>query len=370
MSVHVDTVKRHARVAEGGPVGSLTVPEPPPEVYDRENASSWRQRPVLLPEVCLMQRLLTVLGLVLTLSAATVATASAGAPSRGVEPPGRMLGVVPVLEQAKHGARPSRTNNLSYHGGNVMAAGNVTHLIFWGTGFDSGYQTTIEQYFKDVAADGGKSSNVYFSDTQYSSISVSSSYGGSVNDTTPYGANGCTDKATKICLSDAQLQAEVMKYAGSTWPITSSAGRSLFFVFTPKGVGSCYGSSCAYTNFCAYHSWITQPTGDAVLYANQPYADQNYRIYTCNSGQSPNGNAADATLNVASHEHNEAITDPEGSAWYDNQGYENGDKCAWNFGTAVGGSSGALYNQVINGNHYYLQQEWSNNSSGCVLTGS
>ncbi len=28
-----------------------------------------------------------------------------------------------------------------------------------------------------------------------------------------------------------------------------------------------------------------------------------------------------------------------------------------------------MYNQVINGNHYYLQREWSNVSSGCVLTG-
>jgi len=29
----------------------------------------------------------------------------------------------------------------------------------------------------------------------------------------------------------------------------------------------------------------------------------------------------------------------------------------------------ALARRVINGNHYYLQREWSNVSSGCVLTG-
>jgi hypothetical protein len=319
-----------------------------------------------------MRRLLTVLGLVLTLSAATVATAAAGGPSRGVEPPGRMLGVVPVLDQARGGNRPTHSNNLVDHGGPVMDAGNTVYLIFWGTGFDAGYQSTIETYFADVAHDTSASlqSNVYWSDTQYSGISVASTLGGSVHDTSAYPANGCRDHATKICLSDDQLRTEILDVkAAQGWPTTAANGaRSLFFIFTPKGVGSCFGSSCAYTNYCAYHSWITQPTGDAVLYANQPYADQNYRIYTCNSGQSPNANAADATLNVASHEHNEAITDPEGSAWYDNQGYENGDKCAWNFGSASG-PSGAMYNQVINGNHYYLQQEWSNVRSGCVLTG-
>jgi hypothetical protein len=42
-----------------------------------------------------------------------------------------------------------------------------------------------------------------------------------------------------------------------------------------------------------------------------------------------------------SHEHNEAITDPLGNAWYDLVGYENIDKCAWNFGSQLGAPAGA-----------------------------
>jgi hypothetical protein len=72
---------------------------------------------------------------------------------------------------------------------------------------------------------------------------------------------------------------------------------------------------------------------------------------------------------VTSHEHNEAITDEQGSAWYDNQGYENGDKCAWTFGTAQGSTAYGQYNQKIGSGTYYLQREWSNYSGGCVLTG-
>jgi PKD repeat protein len=42
------------------------------------------------------------------------------------------------------------------------------------------------------------------------------------------------------------------------------------------------------------------------------------------------------------------------------------DKCACNFGSALGGSPGAQYNEQISSGNYWLQQEWSNASSGCV----
>ena len=78
-----------------------------------------------------------------------------------------------------------------------------------------------------------------------------------------------------------------------------------------------------------------------MLYANQPYTDTSGvgAPGVCDSGQHPNGDFADATINVLSHEHNETITDPDGNAWYDSSGNEIGDKCAWNFGSALGSTS-------------------------------
>ena len=291
------------------------------------------------------------------------------------------LGMVNPYARAGHGP-PKHTNNLTYHGGPVMHANRV-YTIFWGpsNSWDNLYVDTINRYFQDVANDSTQNlnTNVYWSDTQYTgstgSVNYDVTFGGSYADTTAYPASGCRDKATpKYCLTDAQLQAEIqadMKTNG--WTATGSTGttdsiQNIFFIFTPQGVGSCAGSSCAYTTYCAYHNWIGSGN-NAVLYANMPYANQNYRIYTCNSGQWPNGVSADATVNLVSHEHNETITDEQGNAWYDSSGAENGDKCAWNFGSATGSSNGGLYNQTINGYNYYLQQEWSNQSSGCVLTG-
>lgn len=95
-----------------------------------------------------------------------------------------------------------------------------------------------------------------------------------------------------------------------------------------------------------------------------------HSVSTCSSANgSPNNNAAaDATISTTSHEANETITDPLGNAWFDLQGYENGDKCAYKYGTRLGTVNGGDYNQVIGSGKYEMQQEWSNAHSKCVLT--
>ncbi|HET7377503.1 MAG TPA: hypothetical protein VFK30_12400 [Anaerolineae bacterium] len=278
-------------------------------------------------------------------------------------------GVVPARNQAAKFA--SAGGNLSYHRGPVMHTNSV-YAIYWipaGYSVSSNYQSLINGFFQNVAADNGKTSNVYYSDTQYydnatGNILYSSTFAGGVVDTNPFPANGCSDSYTSVCLSDAQLQAELQKVMAANG-LTGGSTKE-YFIFTPKNVGSCAGSSCAFSQFCAYHSWIGSGS-TATMYANQPYAA--FVTAACDSSQHPNGDDADATINVVSHEHNETITDPQGSAWYDRRGYENGDKCAWNFGTALGSTSTGSYNQVIGTGKYYLQQEWSNFSSKCVLTG-
>jgi hypothetical protein len=275
-----------------------------------------------------------------------------------------ILGVVPAQAFAPGGGGGKGGNNLVYHGGPVMLT-NRTVPIYWGpsSGFGAGYQSTIDQYFSDVAAASGQNTNVYsVLDQYYNSlnqfIAYSSSAGGAVTDTSGY-ANDCSDtvSATTVCVSDAQIRAAVQRNVPNPDPNT------VYFVFTGKNVGSCYNSStCAFSYYCAYHSSFSSG-GKTWIYANQPYADT--VPGSCDAGYHPNGNDADATINVASHEHREAINDPFGNAWYDRRGYEGSDKCAWNFGSLTGPD----YNQTINGHHYILQQEWSNAISGCALHG-
>lgn len=296
-------------------------------------------------------------------------TASFAATPSPAKPAGHAIGIVPL-----HGAsRTSSHGNLSYHGGPVEHT-NTVYLLFWNPGsrgtFATGYQNVVQQYFTDVAADttANKSSNVYYAATQYSDgtghVGIATTVGGTAT-STDSPPSGCSDSGTSYCVTDAQIQSEVQTQAAALgW---ATGPNTEIFVFTAKGIGSCAGSQCAFSYYCAYHSWIG--SGSAVtLYANMPYADTNSTA--CGTGQKPNNNDADDTINVTSHEHNETLTDEQGNAWFDRQGAEDGDKCAWTFGSALGGTSGHLYNQLINGHGYYLQREWSNASSGCVLQGT
>jgi len=301
-----------------------------------------------------------------------VTTAQADPPSPD-DPAGKALGIVPP--QFAHGngqkGRPGG-NNLTYHGGPVLHA-NTAYAIYWvpaGSSVSANYTSLIDGFFQNVAADHGKTTNTYYSTTQYTDSGGNVGYGvgfaGSTVDTNAFPASGCNDNVatTTVCLTDAQLRAEINNVIASKgWPRGLGP---IYFIFTPRNVGSCFGSSCAFTTFCAYHSSFGSGTS-TTLYANQPYTMT--VPAACDAGQHPNGDDADSTLNVVSHEHQEAMTDPLGNAWYDRQGAENADKCAWTFGTSSG-TNGAKYNETINGTHYYLQQDWSNASSRCVQTGT
>jgi hypothetical protein len=321
---------------------------------------------------------------------ATPLTSARADPPTPADPAGHVGGLVPSnLDPHAHGAATrggAQQNaaalfgfgsNLVYHtGGSVMtakSAPNQVYAIYWspaGYSIPSSYETLINTFFGDVATASGQTSNVYAIDTQYSQnvssttsyIKYSSHFVSSYVDTTPFPANGCTDSYTSVCLTDAQLQAEItIAMSANGW--TNGLNKE-YFLFTPKGVGSCSGSSCSFSTFCAYHGYFGSGA-NAVLYANMPYADT--VPAACDAGQHPNASIdpdADATINVTSHEHNETITDPLLNAWYDRQGNEIGDKCAWNFGQ-LSGSAGSEYSQTINNDRYFMQQEWSNKNSGC-----
>jgi hypothetical protein len=250
--------------------------------------------------------------------------------------------------------------------------------------FDANYVSLINRYFADVAHDSSPvaNTNVYSTDRQYTdgtgAAQYNSTFGNSVIARDPLPANGCDDTdgglSDPVCLDDAQLQAEIQTVmTANGWHGSAS---TMFFLMTPTGVGSCFlpgnvnvsaQQACTTNAYCAYHSAFTNSQSEPVIYANEPY-DTSTGGGLCSSGESPNGDNADDTINTISHEHNEAITDPFLNAWYtDAEGAENGDLCAWTFGTPSGGVAGAEYNQTINGNHYWLQQEYSNmDSDGCV----
>ncbi len=236
--------------------------------------------------------------------------------------------------------------------------------------FDTSYESLINQYFEDVHQASGSTSNVYSVATQYTDssgpVQYLSTVGGSYVDHDPLPANGCSDGVDQACLTDLQLQTEIQNVLTTNgW---HGSPTNEFFLMTPVGVGSCgdpSGSECSTDVFCAYHSDFTDLANERVIYANEPYEGA---LGGCSGpGQGfPNDEDADTTINTISHEHNESITDPFGDAWIAADGSENGDLCAYNYGTAAGTApNGQPFNQLINGHDYSLQQEFSDKGSAC-----
>jgi PKD repeat protein len=164
----------------------------------------------------------------------------------------------------------------------------------------------------------------------------------------------------------------------------------VYFVVLAPYVNACAsGLGCASSDFCAYHTYLND-AGENVMYAVMPTLsagagrdpkdcqwDGNARL------QTPNGDAGDLLVSSLSHEDNETITNPLLNAWYvSSTRSEDGDMCSSTgpfapdqgenplaYRPVLGGSAsaGTLYDQVLSGDRYYLQSEWSNGAGGCAL---
>jgi hypothetical protein len=291
---------------------------------------------------------------------------------------GHAIHILPTIGMAP--ALPPDVGPLVYHGGPVMQASNTLYAIFWipaklqnggATSMTVHYQTVETNLLKDYPAHGIDNINTQYYQTtgtgakQY--IQNKGAFGGSFVDTDPYPASGCSDTATPgNCITDAQLTTEIQKVM--TLKGWTGGLSKMFLVFTSSGEGSCFdssSSSCAYTNYCAYHSYIAGST--PIVYGNEPFGDPS----NCQVPGTPSPNAdipADTASTAASHEISEATTDPEGSAWFTNTlGFENGDLCAYNYGANTFDSSKA--NQWWNGHFYEIQMEYSNHTLNCLRVG-
>jgi len=108
------------------------------------------------------------------------------------------------------------------------------------------------------------------------------------------------------------------------------------------------GASCS--TFCGYHGHFNYGGLD-IRYAVFPYLN-------CSACKLSNLSVADMITIVASHEIREAVTDPQLNAWYDDQGYEADDKCAWH----------NLYRMAEGG--FMVQPEYSNGDATAPGGGS
>lgn len=308
---------------------------------------------------------------------------------------------------------------VQYHHGPVLHAA-APYLVFWdptGSAIAVGSRDVLERYLTDVAADSGLADDTasvvrqYYDTSGFAGVDHGfSSASQVISDTHAFpsldSSNCNVPGGYANCVTDAQIQAELARLIAADHLRTGIASPSpVYLVITPATTDVCMDSGdCADDgspgSFCAYHGNFTDSSAQ-VVYASVPFGALLGDPKGCQADnpantlvQEPNGDDADVIADNISHELLESITDPltDSPAWVD-QTTENevADNCESYGPTAnetnndggptnpnayspvLGGNAdpggdathGTLYDQLINGNHYYTQTVWSNGDVNC-----
>jgi len=271
-------------------------------------------------------------------------------------------------------ARPTHTNNLSYHGGVSDGSGTIgvetapkVYLVLWGSQWNnndpSGEASILQNFFSGV---GG--SSWFNSVTQYCQGLASGTYycnGAGTPAGNPTGIFGgvWADNASAAPHrpSQSQLAGEAVRAAQHFSDTSASSNASVQYVVATATRNSASGFGHQY---CAWHSSTSSSYGN-LAYTNLPYITD----AGASCGANFNGLGANAGITIVEgHELGETATDqfPSGG-WLDSGGAENGDKCAW-----ISSGQGAAANVSFTSGSFPVQSLWSNafngGSGGCVLS--
>lgn len=217
--------------------------------------------------------------------------------------------------------------DMTYHGGPILPSVSVT-AIFWGSSWPNytGDEITgMDQWYMGVGGTSYAATVDEYTDSLGQQVSSSITYNGHVVD----------GSSVPKHLSTSAVLGEVCKV------ITKPVANAYYPVYVDKARGR--------ANYCAYHSWGScQATPVEFGFFFKPDGDAGCNPGSTVGGQSE-GLAADA--NVSGHELSETRSDPNGNAWYDSSGAENGDKCAWTFGGPY---------VLFGSQEWKIQGNWSN----------
>src|SRR6516225_6840268 len=279
-----------------------------------------------------------------------------------------------AVEVPDDGAKPTGPavvtgNGINYNGGPVLQGNPVPiYLIFYGNwnGTGSNTQATVslvQHFLNSLGKTPYEEINSTYGDTT-GNVSGNVNVGGTIFDTGSQGNK----------LNNNRLSAIVTRSFSNGLPTDANG---VYLVLTSSNVserGFC-------SSFCGFHTRQTLNGTDIkwAFVGNPDRCPSGCEIQTTGPNSPATGvGGADGLINVLTHEQEEAITDPDLNAWFDNSGQENADKCNFNFGptqtcaagslcSAAGNSAGANFNQTFGGNNWMIQQNFENaNGGACV----
>jgi phosphate-induced protein 1 len=264
-------------------------------------------------------------------------------------------------------------NGINYNGGPVMHNSPVNlYYILYGSTWPTNAPTILDNWAAQIGGTPYFNINTTYGDT-VGNVPNAVTFVGTYTDSGTLG-NSLSDASIGTLTSNAINHG----FPGAPVPAGTADPNGLYMVLTAPGVAETSGFLSSY---CGWHwsgSFVSGAVQEGTIYPGYPVvkfafigdaAGPSFGACAVQS-TSPNGDAgADAMISVMAHELAETVSDPEGNAWYASNGEENGDLCAWNFGSTYAAPNGSSANVNINGTNYLMQQIWVNALGGkCVLS--
>jgi hypothetical protein len=275
-----------------------------------------------------------------------------------------------AAERAARPARPTKSKELSYHGGTggigVETAPKV-YLVLWGSQWNnndpSGESGILQSFLNGVGGSSWLNSVTQYCQGVASGTVFCGTSGTHAGNQTGIYAATWSDNATAAPTQPSQsdLAGEAVRAAQHFGNTTSGSNASVQYVIATATGNNSSGFG---TQYCAYHSYQSSTYGN-VAYTNLPYITDAGASCGANfNGLGPN---AGITI-VEGHELAETVTDQfPSTGWLDSRGAENGDKCAW-----ISSGQGAAADIKLSTGTFAVQSLWSNafnsDAGGCVLS--
>jgi len=247
--------------------------------------------------------------------------------------------------------------NLTYHGGSLVTNGVIVPIVWYDTTNGNFNAANLQTCYKNMP--------VYLNDLLKSKLNTALTPGKkgsdpqckvSSVDTVHYLTPDSSRKKASLSDNDIANQLKswltatyVSSKPNSTIPQNSSNKlQYMYMIFFPSGIKL---SSGFCTSYCGFHTYTNGYNYAVLPWVGDCMGSCGMSTYVSTFG----GSTCGSLQSVTAHEVIEMANDPYFNAYYDSQGNECADKCAW--------TSPACFKNPQTGNSYCIQQQWNHTAS-------
>jgi Phosphate-induced protein 1 conserved region len=280
----------------------------------------------------------------------------------------KRVGIMPTIGQAASSA--PKDNGIQYHGGPIIDDANGVNVYFiwygnWSN--ETAAQSIVTDFINHLGGSPYAAINTTYYDMEPGPtgtnvlkdwVTTGIHYMGSTTDN--YSSGSTLDDNAVGAVVENALDSGALAFDTN----------GVYFVLTSADVNETSGFCQSY---CAWHGYDISNSGRIAFdaFVGNPEQCPSFCDFHSHFGlPTPNNSvAADGMVNMIAHETEESVSDPFGDAWwFDSNGNENEDQCAWTFGKTYNLPNGSVANMKLGQRQYLIQQNWVNKNGGyCAL---